>query len=91
MEPKKSLNFKFCFDNSFSLVSEKKIRFEIFPDIDMDEWQEQLEEFRQEHEGKDKTIRLMCYQVKFQIAKMIQISWESQSILNGISYTKNPI
>ena len=52
MEPKKSLNFKFCFDNSFSLVSEKKIRFEIFPDIDMDEWQEQLEEFRQEHEGK---------------------------------------
>jgi len=34
------------------LVSEKKIRFEIFPDIDMDEWQEQLEEFRQEHEGK---------------------------------------
>lgn len=52
VEPKKSLNFKFCFDNSFSLVSEKKIRFEIFPDIDMDEWQEQLEEFRQEHEDR---------------------------------------
>ena len=51
VDPKKSLNFKFCFDNSFSLVSEKKIRFEIFPDIDMDEWQDQLEEFRQEHQG----------------------------------------
>jgi len=33
------------------MVSEKKIRFEIFPDIDMDEWQDQLEEFKKEHEG----------------------------------------
>ena len=39
-------------DNSFSLVSEKKVRFEVFPDIDLEEWKDQLEEFKQEHEDR---------------------------------------
>ena len=39
-------------DNSFSLVSDKKVRFEVFPDIDLEEWKDQLEEFKQEHEDR---------------------------------------
>ena len=47
-----SKNGKLPKDNSFSLVSDKKVRFEVFPDIDLEEWKDQLEEFKQEHEDR---------------------------------------
>merc|ERR1712227_576260 len=39
-------DIKLCFDNTFSMLTEKKVHFEIFPELDMDEWDGYLKEYQ---------------------------------------------